>query len=248
MSENLHKIISAAWAISFVIVVQIFATPRPSFYYLLPAVAVFLLGLSGYNIWYLKRRSKYNLWVWLRYTFFVLGWFGVFFLISGSVTRGAFLIAGVLLMYFFESLLGNPGEQLLFNEVLLTSGTVIMAIVGLSQYFLLPGVVYLSAMFVSIALITRASYEFVPHTEYVKWLCSLLIGLFITQVFWASSFLPLHYSALAIIMFNAFYLTWALFYYFLYHHLTPKKIQFHLILAGVFTVVIFLSTPWSILS
>src|SRR4051812_42465809 len=111
MSFKAHTIVSAAAAIAFVVVVQIFATPLPVFRFLIPAFLVYLIGIALYNRWYLKREDRFNIWVWLRIPFFLTAWFGIFFLIPSSFGRGAFLLVGVPIIYFFESLVGNTGQQ-----------------------------------------------------------------------------------------------------------------------------------------
>jgi len=80
-----------------------------------------------------------------------------------------------------------------------------------------------------------------------KWISAVCLGLALTEVFWAASFLPLHYSALGLLAFNVFYCAWTLCYYFLYNHLTVKKVQYHVVLALVFTALIMAVTPWQIL-
>ncbi len=246
MSFKAHTIVSAGIAIAFVVVVQIFATPLPVFRFLIPAFLIYLGGVMLYNRWYLKREDRFNIWVWLRLPLFLVAWFGIFFLIPSSFGRGAFLLVGVPIIFFFESLVGNTGQQLSWNEFLLTAGGILLSLFGLSYYFILPGVLYLLFVFAAITILVRTSLELVPHDTMVKWVASLAIGLFATELFWATSFLPLHYTALAIIVFNALYVLWIIYYHYLYHTLTLKQIQFHLILALVLTVIMLVSTPWSI--
>lgn len=241
-----HTIVSVATALAFVIVVQIFATPLPVFRFLIPAFLVYLGAVALYNRWYLRRQDRWNIWVWLRVPLFLTAWFGMFFLIPSSLGRGAFLLIGVPIVFFFESLVGNTGQQLGWNEFLLTAGGVLLSIFGLNYYFIFPGVLYLLVVFVAVTLLVRTSLELVPHDTLVKWVASLAIGLFVTELFWAASFLPLHYTALAVIVFNALYVVWIMYYHYLYHTLTLKQIQFHLLLALVLTAVMFITTPWSI--
>ena len=117
-----------------------------------------------------------------------------------------------------------------------------------SYYFQLPGVLYLLIVFVSVAVVVRSSLELVPHDPIVKWVASLALGLFATELFWAVSFLPLHYSALAIFTFNVLYVLWIIYYHYLYRTLTAKQVQFHLVLALLLALVMLMSTPWSIQS
>ncbi len=246
MSLKIHLIISAVIAIAFVVIVQIFASPLPVFRYLLPAFLIYLIGVSLYNRWYMLSKERWNVWVWLRLPMFLAAWFGVFFLLPSSFARGLFLLALVPIVFFFESVVGNPGQQLGWNEFLLTLGAVLLTLFGFSYYFVLPGLIYLLLTFLAVTVVVRSSLEMVPHDTLVKWVAALAIGLFAMELFWAINFLPLHYSALAVVTFNVLYVVWIVYYHYLYHTLTRKQIQFHLVLAVVLTLVIFMSTPWSI--
>lgn len=246
MTIKSHLIISAVIALAFVVIVQIFASPEPAFRFLLPAFGGYTAAVSVYNRWYMRAQERWNVWIWLRVPLFIISWFGVFFIIPSYFGRGLFLLVGVPLIFFFESLAGNTGQQLSWNEFLLTCGALLMMIFGFSFYFNLPGILYLVVVFVAITIMVRSSLEMVPHDVLVKWVASLAIGLFATELFWATNFLPLHYTALAVITFNALYVVWIVYYHYLYHTLTRKQIQFHLILAVLLTIVIFISTPWSI--
>ena len=246
MSLRIHLIISAVIAVAFVVIVQVFASPLPVFRFLLPAFLVYLVVVSLYNRWYMRKQNRWNVWVWLRLPMFLASWFGVFFLLPSSFARGLFLLALVPVTFFFESLVGNIGQQLGWNEFLLTLGASLITLFGFSYYFLLPGLVYLMLTFLAVAVIVRSSLELVPHSNIVKWVASLAIGLFALELFWGINFLPLHYTALAVVTFNVLYVVWIVYYHYLYHTLTRKQIQFHLVLAIILTIVIFLSTPWSI--
>lgn len=248
MSYRAHLIISAVISILFLVVTQVFAAPLPVFRFLVPAFLAFLIAVAGYNRWYLQKKDKWNVWVWLRVPFFLLAWFGLFFLVPSGLGRGLFLLVGLPIIFFFESLVGNTGQQLGWNEFLLTMAALILTLFGFSYYFQLPGVLYLLIVFLSVAIVVRSSLELVPHESMVKWVASLAIGLFATEMFWAISFLPLHYSALAIFTFNILYVLWIIYYHYLYRTLTAKQVQFHLVLALLLALVMLMSTPWSIQS
>lgn len=246
MSLKGHLIVSGIIAIAFVVIVQIFVSPEPVFRFLLPAFLVYVLAVGWYNRKYMLSKDRWNFWVWLRIPLFLCAWFAVFFLIPSYFGRGLFLLAGVPIIFFFESLVGNTGQQLSWNEYLLTIGCVLIGIFGFSFYFNLPGVVYLLLVFASVTLVVRTSFEMVPHEVVIKWLASLTVGLFATELFWSTNFLPLHYTSLAIITFNVLYVVWVVYYHYLYNTLSPKQVQFHLVLATILTILIFISTPWSI--
>lgn len=242
-----HPIISGVISVVFVVAVQVFAAPRPVFRFLLPTLIIYLGLVTLYNYYYLKRTTIFNLWLLLRPLLFLLAWFGVFFIIPNDFWRGVYLLAGVPVVYFLERTLGARGEQILFNETLLTAFTGLMTITAFSHYYQLPSTLYLLITFIFMTVIIRASYELTPQTVRVKWVSAVCLGLGLSEVFWATSFLPLHYSALALLTFNVFYCAWTLCYYFLYNHLTTKKVQFHVVLSLVFTAIIAAVTPWRIL-
>ncbi len=248
MNQSRHPIISGVISVLFVIVVQVFATPDPVYRFLLPAFVIYLAAVGTYNFFYLRHIHSVNIWVALRPLLLIAGWFGVYFIIPNEFWRGVYLLAGVPVIYFIERMLGNPGEQLLFNETTLAAFTGYMTIVAFSHYYLLPGTIYLLAAFVFTVLLTRSSYELTPQSLRAKWLVAIVMGLAITEVFWAASFMPLHYSATALLVFDIFYTAWTLCYYFLYNHLTSKKIQFHIVLAVLFAFIILAVTPWSIIA
>lgn len=248
MSNQIHKIVSAVIAVLFLVVLQVFATPVPVFRFLLPAFAVYLGAILIYNRKYLIDHDHWNIWVWVRLPLFLTSWFGLFFLIPSGFGRGMFLLFSMPIIFFFEVLVGNIGQQLGFNEFLLTCAALLITLFGFSYYYVLPGVLYLFLIFVSVSVIVRSSLELVPHEPLVKWVSSLALGLFATELFWVTSFLPLHYTALAIFTFNILYVLWIIYYHYLYKTLTWKQIQFHLILALVLGIVMLLSTPWSIQS
>lgn len=247
MIANYHRIISAILSIAFLVVVQLFAAPLPVFRYLIPAFVGLWAIFGLYNLFYLRLNEKFNWWVWLRPLLFLVGWFGLFFIIPNDWLRGLFLLAGLPIVYFVEAFTSNVGQQLLFNEILITAFSFFMGAAAIAQYFPKFSLFYTIAVFVFITLLCRASYEFTPLSVRNKWSSSLILAFFSTELFWALNFLPWHYSALAIILFNLFYFFWALYYYHIFNHLTPKRIQFHLILAAVFILVIVVVTPWKIL-
>lgn len=246
MPYRIHLIISAVIAVLFLVIVQMFATPLPVFRFLVPAFLGYLIVVAIYNRWYTRKQGTWNVWLWLRLLLFLSSWFGLFFLIPSGLGRGLFLLISIPIIFFFESLVGNSGQQLGWNEFLLTIAALLLTLFGFSYYYVLPGVLYLLTVFISVAIVVRSSLELVPHDPVVKWIASLSLGLFATELFWAISFLPLHYTALAIFAFNVLYVLWIIYYHYLYKTLTPKQVQFHLVLAFVLAVVIFIATPWSI--
>jgi hypothetical protein len=164
-----------------------------------------------------------------------------------------FLVTAIFLMILFEILIGSFAENVLINETLLIAFGAFVAILGAGLY--LPpflkfylNILYAAAVFAATLLITRSFYEFVPHPSGVKLFHSLVISLFCTEVFWALTFLPFHFSVLAILLLNVFYFGLMLNYYSLFQTLSPKKIQFHLVLVVVCSGLVLLATPWRVLN
>jgi len=245
--QKYHKIVSLGLSIGFVILVQVFATPIPVFRFLVPAFIGFLLVVAFYNYIYLNRTGRYSIWIWLRFLLFAGSWFIMFFLIPSSGLRGLFLLFGILVMYVFESMVGLMGEQMLFNETLLTAFGFIMSLFALAWYFPISSILYLGLIFLMITLLARSSFASTPASNDQQLIGSIVIGLLTAQAFWALSFLPLHFSALALILFSIFYFLWVLFYYDLFKHLTVRKVQFHLAVSLGIIVLILLVTPWGII-
>lgn len=248
MLQKYHKISSAILAVGFLVVIQFFATPTPIFRYLFPACTVFLLALSAYNFFYLKSIDKYNPWINFRIVILFGSLMGLFFLIPNQALRSLFLIASLPVLYFFESVIGTEGEHVLFNEIVVTGFASFVALTGFVHYFPFSILGYLIVIFLVTLILCRASYEITPQTLRTKWLGSIIIALALSELAWAASFLPLHYSVVGFMMFNLFYLLWALYYYYLFNHLTLRKVQFHIGLAILFISLALISTPWSIIS
>lgn len=245
--QKYHKIVSLVLSIGFVVMVQMLATPIPVFRFLVPAFAVFLVIVAIYNFVYLNRTGRYSPWIWLRYLLFLTSWFILFFLIPTPGLRGLFLLFGILVTYVFESMVGMMGEQMLFNETLLTAFGFIMALFALAWYFPISSILYLGLVFILMTLLARASFASTPASNDVQLIGSIVIGLITAQVFWALSFLPLHFSALALILFAIFYFVWALYYYELFKHLTLRKVQFHAAVSLGIIILILVVTPWGII-
>lgn len=248
MDKKKHLIISAVIAVAFVVIVQLFATPQPRFRYLLPGFLAYVIGVGVYNWFYLLKNEALKFWIWMRIPLLLVSWFGVYFLVSEGWSRSLLLLASLPIIFFFESQAGNTGQQLGWNEFLLTLGTILFALMGLSYYFVIPGLIFMGLVFTAITVTVRSSLELVPHSNNIKWVVSLALGFFATQLFWVLNFLPFHFSVLTIIAFIALYVAWMLYYHYLYHTLNVRQIQFHLIFAVALVVIALLTTPWGIQS
>lgn len=247
MSPSRHKIVSALFAVAFVVIVQWFASPLPVFRFLVPLFFLYLAGLTLYNWKYLKSQKELSWWLLVRVPVFLLSWFGLLFIIPTGYGRIFFLIISLPVIFFFETLVANKGQQLAWNLFLLTIASLFISLYGFNYYFPLSGLVYLALIFVGVLTSVRISIESVPHPNNVKWLAGSVLALFSAELFWVLQFLPLHFSVLAVIHFNILYLLWAIYYHYLYQTLTKKQIQFNILLALALSIVILLSSPWTIL-
>ena len=246
MNKFNHTIISSVFAVLFAIALLWISVSTPSLLVSVPVFVVFMASVFVYLWRYLLFKEVFSFWLWLRVPLFLLAWFMLFFIVPGGITRALFLIVTIVASFFFISASASKGQQIAWNQYLLTLITVLLAIFGLSFYFLLPGILFLLAIFLFVAFLTRSVVGDVPHANAVKWVASLVIALFSVQLFWVLQFLPLHYSVLAVIEFNLLYLLWSLYYHYLYQTLNKKQIQFNVFLALALSIVVLMSTPWSI--
>jgi hypothetical protein len=243
-----HKIISVVFSLVFLILLQEFSVPRPIFRFLLPVFLLFLLVLTAYNKKYLETLQKYNPWTLLRPLLFYTSMFGLFLIIPGNFWRGLFLLLVVALGSIFQIFLGKFAEHVALNETLVIGFGLYMSI---SAFALLYApkfqTLYLAAIFAGTFLAVRSFYEVLPQNNSIKMAASAVIALFCTELFWALTFLPLHYSAPALMLFNLFYFCLVLNYYQAFNILNIRKFQLHLGLMMLCSGFIFLLTPWKII-
>ena len=246
MNPTRHKVVSLIFAIAFAIIMQVMTSGEPIFRFLVTTFFVFLAMLTYYNWRYLLSQERFDLWLLIRVSVFILIWFGLIFIVPLGFIRFLFLIASLPIIFIFETLVANKGQQLGWNLFLLSLASLLLGLFGFHFYFPLSGLVYLGLTFIGVALLVRISVDTVPHSGNVKWFASLVIGMFASQVFWVLQFLPLHYSVLAILSFNILYLLWAIYYHYLYQSLSRRQIQFNLLIVVIFSIVILISSPWII--
>lgn len=247
MNHKIHKLFSLILALLFIVAVQVFARPVPVFRFLVPSFLLYAGVLTFYNYWMLRQIGKLSFWLLIRPVLFLVALFGLLLILPTQVWRGFLLILSLPAIYFEELALGSASQHILFNEVVIAAFGFLMAVVAWSSYFPVSAAAYLFAVFGFIVLQARSAFEFTPKSGAAKWLAALAVGFFTAEFFWVLNFLPLHYSALGLILFNLFYFCWALYYYFLIGQLTPRKSQFHFALALGFSLLILLVTPWRIL-
>lgn len=250
MNDTIHKIASALIAFGFIVVPQIFVAPVPVFRFLIPSMLLYVLVVLIYNRFYLKWVGKYSFWTWLRMAAFLVSWFGIFLVLPSEQTRGLFLILSLPIIYILEAFAGNVGERVTFNELLLTAGSFFIFSFSATHYFFFPSfqsAFFIMAVFVLVTLMVRIFYEFTPLSSREQWLVAVVFGLLISQLWWVLTFLPFHYSVLGIMLLVLFYSLWSLYYYFVFHHLTRRKLQFQLIMSGIALLLLFISTRWFII-
>jgi hypothetical protein len=243
-----HNLISFGFGLLFLLVLQKFATPEPIFRFLVPAFLLFVVAVTFYNNWYLRKIGKYNFWVLLRAILLLLSGFGLFLIIPSESIRGLFLILTVFIITFLQMLLGNQAENILLNETLLIAFGLIFAFFGAYHYFPTNEPLFLAGIFFCSFLLSRSFYEFIPKPAQTKLVGALILGFFCSQLFWTLNFLPFHFSVLSALLFNIFYFCLILNYYHLFHILNFKKIQFHLLLILACDAAILLATPWRIVA
>jgi hypothetical protein len=242
-----HKLISFGISLGFLIVVQRFATPVPVFRFLIPAFLI-LAGLASYyNRWYLKQINKYNFWRMLRPLLILLSAFGLFSIFPSESIRGVFLISAIFFITFSEILIGVNSENLVLVETLLTAFGQFFTLCALYIYAPTYGFYYVFAVFALSALLSRAYYDLIPQSANIKFITSLVIGLFCAEIFWALNFLPGYFSATAFLLFSIFYFCITINYYHFFQTLSFKKIQFHLLLIVFSSALVLISAPWSII-
>lgn len=243
-----HKLISVCLGLLYMVVLQIFSSPQPVFRFLLPAFFGVLAVTYAYNRAYLRHLNQYNFWTVLRPALLQSSGFLIYLLLPGTFSRGVFFVASVFFLSVFESLITNQSENVILNQTLITAFNFAYGFFGFSQYFPSFGVFYLIGFFACAFLIARSFYEFIPHAANIKLLNALGVAFLSAQVFWAVSLLPFDFSALAILLFDFFYVLLVLNYYSLFHTLSLKKVKLYFGLAGVSLVIVFLATQWGIIN
>lgn len=174
--------------------------------------------------------------------------FSLFNIVPGDFFRGLLLLFVVALGWLFEYFLGSFAENIALNETLIIAFGMIMSLSAYAlQYF--PGfqTLWLILVFVGTFLLTRSFYDFAPESSSSKMIVSLTLALFCAEIFWALTFLPFHYSASGLMLFNVYYFCLILAYAYAFNTLNVRRFQFHLMLLIVCSAFIFLLTPWRII-
>ncbi len=252
MGNRRHNFISLGIGVLYLAVLQTFSTPQPAFGPLIIGLLFFSGLLYSYNRWYLRQNEKWNLWLGLRAILPLWSGFGIFLLLPTPFLRAVFLFLSIGVIYLHEVFIDNTSENVTINLSTLSLFGFFLGIFGLKHYF--PPVnsswlyvIYLFLICTISYLTSRIFYEFTPLSTARKNAASIIIAFFSSQLFWAFSFLPFHFSALAALFFNIVLLLLVLNYYFYFQNLTYKKFQFTLMLIFITSSVVLLATPWRII-
>jgi hypothetical protein len=238
-----HKIVSSLIALGFLVLTQIF---NKVFRFLLPVMLFYLAVVMAYNYWYLKKNNLYVFWSWVRPLFFLGAMLSIYFVVPTNLLRGVFLIFAVAFIYFLEVRVLIPSEQVLFFETLVSYFGLSMGIFGNNFYLLPKNFITLLLLGAVTYLISRSSFDYVPQSDQQKNFFSWFLAFCMLEISWALVFLPFHFTVLAVILFNIFYVLWIIIYYYLFHNLSVKKISFHMIFSTILILLTLIATPWKI--
>ncbi len=238
-----HKLISSVWALAFLVAIQV---SSPVFRFMLPAMALYVGCLLAYNYWYLRKHNFYSFWSWIRPAFFLAAMIGLYLIIPANFYRGVFLLLAIAMIYFLEFFLLTASEQIVFFETLIAYFGMALAVFGFNFYLLPRNTITLVLLALMTFCISRASFDYIPQSDQKKNFFAMFIAFSVLELSWGLIFLPIHFTALALILFNVFYVLWIVIYYYLFHNLSAKKITFHLIFAAIIIFFTFAATPWKL--
>ncbi|GAC1412400.1 MAG: hypothetical protein NVSMB66_1330 [Candidatus Doudnabacteria bacterium] len=241
MLDMSHKVFSSIIALAFLVLIQSFSGILR---HLLLAMSIYVIVVLAYNYWYLKKQNFYVFWSWIRILFFIASMIGIYLVVPNSFSKGLFLVIAPFAIFFLEARLLIASEQVLFFETLISYFGLALGIFGDNYYLLPKSFVTLLLLGVITFLISRASFDYTPQNGQQKNFFSWFLTLCVLEISWALVFLPFHFTVLAIILFNIFYVLWIVIYYHLFNNLTVKKVAFHLILSTLLILLTLATTPW----
>lgn len=236
-----HQKISLVFAIALFILVL---ATSGVFRFLFAAMILFCTALVIYNYLYLKRQNVFSVWNLVRILLFITAANALYFIFPGGFFRAVVLLIFAALFYFIELGIALSSEQIVFFETLLSYFGLSLGIFALSFYLLLKITWTLLALATLTYLIARGSLDYIPQPAAKKNFYAILIALAMLEISWGLLLLPLHFTAVALIAFNIFYVLWIITYYHLFNNLNKKKITFHLIFSTLIIFVLLLGTPW----
>lgn len=246
--QKYHRWISFIFALAFLILVQQFPYERPVFRIFILALAAFLICLYLYSRWFLKKVGAYNFWTALGPALFYLSSAAIFSVVQTSFLKGAFLLLTLAAGSFLTAFLNTYLENLFLLQALLTAFEFFTAVFGLNFYFPKFYPLFLFGIFFAAFFSSRGFLEFAPNPPLQKNLVAAVLALLCCELFWAMNFLPLHFGSLALLLFNFFYFCLVVSYQYLFHVLSPKKIQFHFAVILFTSGLVLAATPWAAIS
>ena len=206
---------------------------------------VYTAILMVYVYRYLRARSSYTLWLWMRIPITIAALLSVYLLLPiASPLRSLYLIAAAAMLYIAEVGISKISEQGNFMGTLGAYFGLCLGLFALNFYMPNNTFVVLLLLGVVTFMVCRSSFEYVPQPDRTKNIYAALTVLCVVELSWSLVLLPLHFTALALVAFNFFYVLWMLAYYHLFQNLTAKKAAFHISFAVAIAAVAVATTPW----
>lgn len=233
-----HRIFSALFAATFFVTVYSNHSLRSLAFF----VILEIIAASIYNSFHVKVQHGYY-WSAIRFALLQTS-IALLALALPAGFRFIPLALSAVLLYFSQLLISVASEQLLFIETLMSFFGFSLGLFAISFYFAPPSTVILGLIFLFATIAARCGFDPIPRSGREKAFYAFLIGLSVTEITWALLLLPLHFSALGIIDFNAFYVLWMLSYFYFHHNISGKKIIFHVSFAMVLIIITLIATPF----
>jgi hypothetical protein len=244
-----HFWFSLAVGVLFLVVLQTAVNPSFSFARFMPWLFALEIGAFFYNKAYLKAISQYTLWKAMRIPLLIFAGACLFVVMPTPFLRGWFLLAGVGIVAFFQSVIGSFSENFLLSEILFSAFAVFLGGGGFAFLYTPQNRFYVAiAVFFYVILLSRCFFEYAPVSDKTKLVASMGVGLLASEMFWVTGFLPQHFSAIAVLLAALYNLSLVVNFHFFFNNLDLKKVQFHILFSAACIILVFLFTPWRILS
>lgn len=242
------KLISLVAAVFLPLGVYVFSVPNPVFRYIIPFFVIAVAGIEAASWVAFGAATEARGWVLVRSALFYTAWLCTCFLIPLPGILWWYMVCSVPILYLGHVVVAYTSETVLISHTIVTSFALLLTAAAGEYYFKAGSLLLTTLVFVSLLILSRATYVFVPQQPAVRLSASLLVALFATECYAALLFLPFHYSVIGFLAFLVFYLIWLCVYYWQFNVLTPKKVQFYVLLALVLAAATLLATPWQIMS
>lgn len=229
----------------FIAILQQLATPRPVFRFLFPGFALYLIALWRYGYWRLRQTSEIEFWSALKPVMIAIGFFILFLFSPSPFYRALSLLAGGVLIAISEVFILTKNENINLAFTLFAIYGFLVGVFGFLQYFPQSQIFGILGVAVITAVIFRIQWHHSLLSARQKKILSLFAGIFMAQLVWFLTFLPLHFSALAGVSLCGFYFVAVN----LGGDLVQKqeKLFFNFVFPIILMFIIILSTPWQTL-